>query len=468
MLLLEIINTKVYTWIAVLWLLALYADYKYSPETFRTSLKFVLPSMLVVTTIGWRSRKLKPTRMKGMGVLVLIGTLILAIPCLIWYFLAEAITSLAKKLLGESWSTVTGWLANIPTRAWWVVIGIIAIPTVIYILSRLFRRRPSRTAGSAEEKRRSKTPKEWWKEAIVTPITIFVILIDIILWQVYPTWVWKPVTEDLIFVAFLHFAYCLALTGMATSPKWKARTAIILLVMTILALTTRTLGITPWLGESYWINQTSTQSNKPSPRNMVNSGNQSVGGPTHSAIVQKTISEVVFAQEWIPYKDKVGLIARAQEESGFRQFNDDGTILRGEVNNHDVCAFQINEDYWLEKAKELGFNIYTLDGCIQMALAIYKERGLDAWNTLKGVENVFKTVRTIDAPVGRTIEEAGEVIKVSEHSNCSGIPDKLVIAWDDNNMPHEMTPTHIPTFYTTTLRYSTPDAPAGRITYGCR
>lgn len=189
-------------------------------------------------------------------------------------------------------------------------------------------------------------------------------------------------------------------------------------------------------------------------------------GPTHSAIVQKTISDAVFAR--LPYSEAVALVARAQEESGFRQFNDDGSILRGEVNPKDVCAFQINEDYWLEKAKELGHDIYTLNGCIEMALVIYKERGLDAWNTLKGVENVNKSERAIEAPVGKTVKEAGELIQVPVGSNCHGIPDKPVIAWDDHDLPHEVTPTKIPAFFTTTLRYSTPDEPIGHIKYVCR
>ncbi len=103
-----------------------------------------------------------------------------------------------------------------------------------------------------------------------------------------------------------------------------------------------------------------------------------------------------------------------------------------------------------------------------MALVIYKERGLDEWNTLKGVENVNKSERIIVAPVGKTVEEAGELIQVPVGSNCHGIPDKLVIVWDDNDQPHMATPTNIPTFFTRTIRYSTPDAPAGRITYGCR
>jgi hypothetical protein len=365
----------------------------------------------------------------------------------------------------------------------WLIGSIIVITWLVVMVKkisagkeiRVNKKKPAEPGENPKEEERKKrikksllTLKGWWQKAVVIPITIFVIVIDIILWQVYPTWIWKPVTEDLKFVVFLHFAYCLALTGMATSPKWKARTATILLVMSILALTTRTLGITPWLGESYWIGKTPPPSEDPSPRKMVNRSKQSIGGLAHSVIVQKTISEVVFAQDWIPYKDKVGLVARAQEESGFVQFNDDGTVLRGKVNPKDVCAFQINEDYWLEKAKELGHDIYTLDGCIQMALVIYKERRFKDWNTLKGVENVNKSERIIVAPVGKTVKEAGELIQVSVRSNCHGIPDKLVIAWDDNDMPHEMTPDHIPTFYTKTLRYSTPDAPAGRITYGCR
>jgi len=78
-----------------------------------------------------------------------------------------------------------------------------------------------------------------------------------------------------------------------------------------------------------------------------------------------------------------------QCESEFRQFNDDGSVLRGKINNQDVGIFQINEYYWLEESIRLGYDIYTRDGNIGMAKHIYRVYGTAPWNWSKhcwGVE----------------------------------------------------------------------------------
>lgn len=74
----------------------------------------------------------------------------------------------------------------------------------------------------------------------------------------------------------------------------------------------------------------------------------------------------------------------ARCESGRRQFNDDGTVLRGRENPLDVGFLQINEYYWLRKSKELGYDIYSLEGNIKMAYYIRDVSGYSAWmcNTL--------------------------------------------------------------------------------------
>ena len=66
-------------------------------------------------------------------------------------------------------------------------------------------------------------------------------------------------------------------------------------------------------------------------------------------------------------------------ESGNKQFNPDGTVLRGKINSHDIGKFQINEIYHAEKAKELGFDIFTESGNTKMALWLYKNQGTKPW-----------------------------------------------------------------------------------------
>lgn len=79
------------------------------------------------------------------------------------------------------------------------------------------------------------------------------------------------------------------------------------------------------------------------------------------------------------FSDVPELVAIAGCESGFRQFNDDGTVLRGSV-TPDVGLFQISEKYWLDYSSQLGYNIYTIDGNMAMAKYIYEKQKLNAWN----------------------------------------------------------------------------------------
>lgn len=70
-------------------------------------------------------------------------------------------------------------------------------------------------------------------------------------------------------------------------------------------------------------------------------------------------------------------------ESKFRQFDTNGNILRGEINNKDVGIFQINEKYHLEQSKKLGMDIYTIKGNIAYADWLYQKQGTKPWNWSK-------------------------------------------------------------------------------------
>lgn len=79
------------------------------------------------------------------------------------------------------------------------------------------------------------------------------------------------------------------------------------------------------------------------------------------------------------FSDIPELSAVAYCESRYRHVDQDGNLFRGIVNNKDVGVMQINEYYHLEKAKELGFDIYTLKGNMAYARHIYEEQGLQPW-----------------------------------------------------------------------------------------
>lgn len=73
----------------------------------------------------------------------------------------------------------------------------------------------------------------------------------------------------------------------------------------------------------------------------------------------------------------------AKCESMFRQFNTDGSVLRGRVNKSDVGLLQINEAYHEEKAVELGLDLETVDGNLAYAQYLYDHEGTRPWNASK-------------------------------------------------------------------------------------
>ncbi|MFA6898339.1 MAG: hypothetical protein WC250_02955, partial [Candidatus Paceibacterota bacterium] len=72
------------------------------------------------------------------------------------------------------------------------------------------------------------------------------------------------------------------------------------------------------------------------------------------------------------FKDAPIMAEIAKCESTYRQLTKDGRILRGEVNRADVGVMQINEFYHAKQAKEMGFDIKTLDGNLAYAKWLYE------------------------------------------------------------------------------------------------
>lgn len=70
-------------------------------------------------------------------------------------------------------------------------------------------------------------------------------------------------------------------------------------------------------------------------------------------------------------------------ESSLRQYDSNGNSLRGIENSNDVGVFQINEKYHLEKSRELGYNINTVEGNVGYAMWLMKKEGTKHWNYSK-------------------------------------------------------------------------------------
>lgn len=89
----------------------------------------------------------------------------------------------------------------------------------------------------------------------------------------------------------------------------------------------------------------------------------------------KLIEEIVRKE----YADKPILVEIARCESRFRQYDTNGTVIRGKVDPRDIGVMQINEYYNGDTAKKLGFDIYSIDGNLEFAAYLYAKRGTSPW-----------------------------------------------------------------------------------------
>ena len=125
-----------------------------------------------------------------------------------------------------------------------------------------------------------------------------------------------------------------------------------------------------------------------------------------SAATSKTASATEFftpaeseAKVRAYFKDTPVMIEIARCESAFRQYTDSGNVLRGGASGGMVGIFQFFESIHAVPAKNLGFDITTLDGNLGYAKHVYTSEGTVPWNPAKGCWDVTpeKTlVKTVD------------------------------------------------------------------------
>jgi hypothetical protein len=81
------------------------------------------------------------------------------------------------------------------------------------------------------------------------------------------------------------------------------------------------------------------------------------------------------------YADQPLLVEIARCESTFRQFGDNGKVIRGRVNDDDIGVMQINEMYHGETADRMGIDIYTIEGNVAFAKYLYGKYGSKPWSS---------------------------------------------------------------------------------------
>ena len=84
------------------------------------------------------------------------------------------------------------------------------------------------------------------------------------------------------------------------------------------------------------------------------------------------------------FKQEMGVVPPILEriafcESGNRQFDEDGHIIRGFIHPPDTGRFQINKAVHATSARELGFDLDTLEGNTAFAVHLYEEQGTRPW-----------------------------------------------------------------------------------------
>ncbi len=81
------------------------------------------------------------------------------------------------------------------------------------------------------------------------------------------------------------------------------------------------------------------------------------------------------------FPDMPGMTEIAKCESGFRQFNADGTALRGGAGKNYIGIFQIDERLHRQRALDRAYDINTIEGNIAYARYMYFNSGTNPWKS---------------------------------------------------------------------------------------
>ena len=105
---------------------------------------------------------------------------------------------------------------------------------------------------------------------------------------------------------------------------------------------------------------------------------------TDQALIQSNIAipnieDVIVAKATVAGVNSRLALKIAVCESGLRQFNEQGGVLRGGHNPDDAGLFPINQRYHLTQSQTQDYDIYSTEGNIDYALGLLKEEGTRHW-----------------------------------------------------------------------------------------
>lgn len=155
------------------------------------------------------------------------------------------------------------------------------------------------------------------------------------------------------------------------------------------------------------------------------------------------------------------------ESGGFRMYNQDGSVLRGNKNPRDVGVYQINLDASKKEMAEAGCTeaqMESFDCQNKVFKLIYKKYGPEHWKSYDIVMKVQPSKTTIVAPVG----EWSEIYPVRQGSSCLWTVDREVDMLLASGEVKKLIPNKATFFDSPTTAYSVPDGTPGTVTIECR
>ncbi len=117
------------------------------------------------------------------------------------------------------------------------------------------------------------------------------------------------------------------------------------------------------------------------------------------------------------FSDVPAMVEIARCESGFRQFDVDGSALKGGWGDAMVGVFQFYEAIHQATANALGHDLQTLEGNIAYARHLYNESGTAPWNSAKAcwstaVSTPSAGVSLDDAEIKRLTQQVADLMKI--------------------------------------------------------
>ncbi len=100
-------------------------------------------------------------------------------------------------------------------------------------------------------------------------------------------------------------------------------------------------------------------------------------------VIKEDKKNSITAEEYVRnyFSDIPIMIEISRCESRFRQYDKDGKVLRGVVNDLDVGVMQINQYYHDADSDKLGYDIMTIEGNTAYARHLFEKRGVQPWSS---------------------------------------------------------------------------------------